>query len=371
MIKFIAEDQSLQDIQIGDIIAYVQKSGWSLRNYPNSRLILFEGSKDDKGKPLVLTLPANKDFLDSNKIIANAINLLAAIEHTSPQAIIQKIRSSNRDTIYIRILLPSETVPSLDAASHVINGLRNLVVYSACMEREPRRYFGRPFKEGQQQVEHFLFGHTFQGSFGFTVESPVEYPVVDLWGNSYRPIPRRVIERITRGLLFLKSAEQKQKSEEISQHFESGLNANMCNAIIEMLKDKENIKVEYSVHWSSQLEPSPDIADIDPILLGGEATYYLQEAARHMEEFDNTDAEGVSAVQGRIIELTSDSQSNGTVEISMEGIGKVRFSLGSEEYQKACNAHRDRRSVSAKGKLTKKRKKGSWILVGPSDFKVD
>lgn len=371
MMRSMSENLPLDILSLDDFIAYLKKTGWKRVQYLDDRMIVFANPVNDVERPVLVALPASRTLSDFYRRLEDAVNRLAEVEQTSPDNIIQRIQSAGNDTIYMRLSLPPYSFPSLEVIFHFLQGLRNLVVYSACMEREKRHYFEQPFKEGREQAQHFQFGQTFRGSFGFTIESPVEPQSVDLWGNAYPPLQRRVIERITRGLLSLKRAEQKHSSEEISQNFESGLNANMCNAVIDMLKEIENIEVEYSVRWSPRLEPSPDIAEIDPILLGRAATYYLQEAASHMEEIAYTGFEGVRTVRGRIIELTSDSQSKGTVEISAEGIGKVRFSLGLKEYQIACNAHRDRRTVSAKGTLTREKRRGPWTLVSPSDFKVD
>ena len=378
MIKIIAEDSSLQDIHINDITRYLEKTGWKRREYPDKRLIMFDGPNDDKGKPIILALPENKEFLDSRELIANAINLLVAIERTTPQRILQKIRSLNRDTICVHILLSSGSVPSLDASAHMIHGLRNLVAYSACMEREPRRYFEHPFKEGKQQTQHFLFGHTFPGSFGFTIESPIEdfqRSISGFASYSDLPLARRVIERITRGFLFVQEAVKTQDSAKISINYERGLNANMCSAILDMFKGLQETEIEFSVTWSSWLEPWDDIAGISSIRLQGNISPYLEEAAQYLEEIYRAQEGNViedSTVQGEIQELVSKNQTNRAIIVLSERHGRIRFSIGSEsEWDKmACNAYRDRRSISIRGTLIRK-KRGPWTLVNPRDLKVE
>ncbi len=400
MINILAEDPSLQNLSIDNISTYLQHMGWKQRKYPDSRLIFFDGPKDDRGKSIVLTLPTDKSFHDSNELIARAINLLAAVERTSPPQIIQQIRVPHQDSIYVRMLLSEGITPSLDATSHIIHGLRNLVVYSACMEREPRRYFEQSFREGRQQAQHFRFGHTFQGSFGFTVESAIVdtlwYPVDESNrdGNIYLPFERRVIERIARGFLLVREAIQRKDSAIISKNYERGLNANMCNALAEMFKATDNTTIEFSIAWSSKLKPSQDIFAIDSIQLPGNVSRYLEEAAQYLEAIHKAEEgntiEGAAqylkaihkaeegntieatTVKGTIQGLSSDGHMNRTAQVFSEGYGKVLISIvpNSEWDKVVCDAYRDRKSISVKGTLIRKGK-GAWTLAHPRDLIVE
>jgi hypothetical protein len=378
MINVAAEGLSLQDINIDDISIYLQNTGWKRREYPESRVIFFDGPQDDKGKSIVLTLPIHKNFQDSNELIARAINLLAAIEHVSLKQIIQQIRSPYQDTLYIRILLSESISPSLEAISHFIHGLRNLVAYSACMEREPRKYFEHPFREAKQQAQHFRFGHTFQGSFGFTIESQV-VDTESLWSllneGTYLPLERRVIERIARGFLFALEAMRTKDATIISKNYEAGLNANMCNALAEMLKETGDTEIEFSIIWSSWLKPSSDIAAIDSIRLQSNVHTYLEEAAQYLEavhKADETNLIESAAVKGAIQELASAGPTNRTAKVLSEAYGKVLISIISEsEWDKiVCDAYRDKRPISVKGTLARK-KRGTWTLVHPRDLIVE
>lgn len=131
------------------------------------------------------------------------------------------------------MLISSDATPSLESAFYIIQGLRHLIMYSACMEKDPRRYFEQPLSVGRQQVQRCLFGHTFHGSFGYTIESPITAPsqLHYPYGKSSQvqiPIERKVVERITRGFLNVQKAARRQNPEEISHNYEFGLNANMC-----------------------------------------------------------------------------------------------------------------------------------------------
>jgi len=384
MMKIIAEDLRLHNLRVDDVISYLQETGWHRVKHPNDRLILFEGPKDDDGKPIILILPAHNWFSDSDEGIANAINLLSAVEQTSPYNIIQKIQSLDRDTVKIRMVLPPNSAPSLEVASQVVQGLRDLIAFSACMEKEQKRYFERTLSIGKEQIQHFRFGHTFPGSFGFTIESPISKPPQifqpALVGSeeSHPPIPveRRVVERITRGLLTVQEAERKQNSEEISQRFEIGLNANMCGALLNMARGTPDIEFEYTVIWSPRWKPSQDVIEPGPIRLQGNAYRYLDEAARLLhpaleiahepEEIDHIQE---ITIQGKIVALNSARPDDRTVTVLWKGQGRIRISLALEDYQTACNAHRDGYKISITGTLIRKNR-GTWTLTNPHDLNV-
>jgi hypothetical protein len=381
MVKIIAEDMILQEIDVEDVLAFLRTTSWRQIEYSNTRLTVFEGPKDDNGRPIILSLPTSNEFIDARERIADAINLLAASERTTPYSIIQKIRSVNRDIIQLRMLISTDAAPSLESAYYIIQGLRHLIMYSACMEKDPRRYFEQPLAIGTEQVRRCRFGHTFHGSFGYTIETPISAPsqLRDSHGrpNQLRiPVERKVVERITRGFLNIQRAVRKEDPAEISRNYDSGLNANMCSALLGMSRGMHGMEMEYSVVWSPRYELSPDLIKIEPIRLEENAYRYLEEATYLIKEsigepIQNALIEEVdvtSQIQGPVIKLSSIAKSDHTITVSWGG-GAVQISLNQADYQKACDAHRDGLPISVSGKLKVNGKK-SWILLNPTNFIV-
>ena len=366
MIKSIPANIGEYNLSLDDVISYLTATGWKFVKNLDGRLLVYTGPENDIGKPALVTLPAKVTFSDFNSRLAEAIRRVSDVEQSTVDAVIERILAEGSDIIYIRLLLPPRSLPSLQVTSRFFQGLRNLVAYSACMEQEPRRYFEQPFAEGKRQAQHFQFAHTYQGSFGFTFESPIERELFT--DNPYPPIHRRLLERITYGLSFVERAVSHQDFSEISENYTQGLNANMCKAVVEMLEDIGDNQIEYSVHWSPRLRPLDEkIAAIQPILFGRDALPYLEKAAKYLEETVDKDLLGERTIEGRITELKSTSEEGGMVTLAAEGIGKVNFSLGSEEYSFACNAHRDGNFIVVGGTLTRPRRR--LILESPHDLR--
>ena len=240
------------------------------------------------------------------------------------------------------------------------------------MEREEQPYFVQPYHEGREQTEHFQLAHTYQGSFGFTIESQVpEIHQQPIWaGYESLPLSRRVLERITRGFLFTQQAERRENTDEITANFKQGFNGNMCKAVVEMLEDMRGGEVTYGVHWSTYLQASKDVAVFEPIVLGENTVYYLQNAAAYLEKTGQQDLRGERTIEGQVISLGYDGRGDHKVTMIAEGVGRVEFVLNEDPYQVAGQAHLAGQTVKVTGKLLRRRRREFFILTSPRDFQV-
>ena len=97
---------------------------------------------------------------------------------------------------------------------------------------------------------------------------------------------------------------------------------------------------------------APDylINDKRPVVLERATSHYLQEAAQYLERTADKDLEEDRTLEGLIISLSSEKSNEKIITISTEEWGKVSFSVKSDEYTAACNAHREGHVISIKGK---------------------
>jgi hypothetical protein len=365
-----ASDQFSFDAQsLRSITDYLRATGWTRIKYQNRRLAVYEKELQAGDPPAIVALPERSTFSDFSTRMVEAVQRLAEVEETSPQDMYQRIRSTGQDSIFLRLQLPSNmTLPSLEVTAGFLHGVRDLVAYAACMEQEARPYFTQPFRIGREQAERCLFDHTFQGSFGFTIKSPLP-PIEQLHlAGAGGLIGRGVVQRITRGLRSVQSAKEKQKSEEISEQYQTGLNGNMCKAVLDMLEELPDTSLEYSVRWSVSLPPAQDVAQFTPIVLDKEASYYLRDAAKYLETTE-PDLEYDKTIEGKVISLNAEKPSERQVTLLADGYGKVSFLLDTEDYVLACDAHRDNRLVTVTGTLQRTSKAGElWTLMSPRAF---
>lgn len=371
--QFTFDAQSLRSIT-----DYLRATGWQRIRYQNRRLAVYTKELQLGASPVLVALPERTSYSDFSTRMAEAVQQLADVEETSPGEMYQRIQSAGQDSIFLRFQLPADrSVPSVEVTASFLDGVCELIVYAACMQqdadtgREAKRYFTQPYRIGREQAERCLFDHTFYGSFGFTIRSPLpsfeEIPLSHVRDR----IGRGVVERITRGLMSVQSAREEDTSQTIIEQYQTGLNGNMCKAVLKMLEKLPDITLEYSVRWSLSLPPAQDVAHFRPILLNREAIYYLQDAARYLET-SALEVEENKTIVGKVMSLSAENPAEREVTMLADGYGKVSFLLDGENYVRACDAHRDSTSVRVTGALRRKSKGGKlWTLLSPRDFAVE
>ncbi len=377
-------DPLFQNLRVEDLTAYRRKSGWKRTPHPNDRILVFTGGSDDQGHPLEMILPQRNDYADSPLRLAEAINLLAAVETRTPHVVVQAIQALDHDVLRMRIVnyLAAGGSLSLELAVKLIQGLRNLLSYAACVEEDPKPYFAKATGTGKRYVDRCRFGHTFAGSFGFTIESPIPPTANGLLPGIevVAPFERRVMERTVRGLLSAQEAVLSGDVAILTRSYKEGLNANMCEVLLEMGEDMQETELEYSVLWSPQWKAPTSVKATGTVRIERKTYQYLEAAVRELRTVDHSLK---THVQGRIVQLRSetapleeeeeDTGRERTVTILWEdGQGRqmrLRVFLDPPEYRAACDAHKEGRTVSVKGTLEKVGK--FWTLMAPQDFKAE
>jgi hypothetical protein len=86
--------QLLKDAQlsVSNMASYLIQHGWQQLPNRNDRVMIFQGINDDLGNPILLTLPRNDGFGDALRRLAEAINLVAAVEDRSPESVLLDVR---------------------------------------------------------------------------------------------------------------------------------------------------------------------------------------------------------------------------------------------------------------------------------------
>jgi hypothetical protein len=97
MAEQILSDRSHENpIQIDNFVAYLHQHGWQKIDHPNTRFLVFQGVNDDRGYPIQIVLPSQNNFEDSDRLLAKAVNLLAAIEDRSTQETIDLLNGETQ-----------------------------------------------------------------------------------------------------------------------------------------------------------------------------------------------------------------------------------------------------------------------------------
>lgn len=360
-----------------DVQRYLTIENWDVLD-KTSKAIVYSGPATDSGSSIVLRLPTSEQNMDYYERISDFINLIAAIKNTDQQQIIRQISMMNHDILRVRVLNPGDfnfSIP-LDVAALEIEALKTLFVYAASSEVKPRPFFDRPLSNGVKYANQCQFGHTFEGSFGFTINTPINLPdkiQMSLFDQSIEiPFERKVTERIIQGFINIDKAIETQDIDVIVDNFENGLNSKMCEALIDLSIDKSK-QIEFAIKWSPRLVPSKQIRHFTKITLE-EPVFEVIEAAADKLKFIEPFKE---VIIGPIVTLHSNKEPfcneefTRTATIKHEFGGRrieVKLELNKSGYEVAYNAHGKGKAVHVEGKLFKKG--STWRMIDISDIKI-
>lgn len=359
---------------------YLLQSGWLKIEHPNRRLDLFESSPDETGDFGSISLPSSAEMLDARALIENSIKILSDVQKIDPSKLRRDLYGNAGDAIRARLFKPSghENSLPLRVATEVLTGLKDLLSYSAYTQSIPKPYFDRVGPVGGQFVNSCVFAHTFEGSFGISIECPFtetqEFPTLDL--PSTPPQARSALERLAKGFIDLREALQTDSIDPIVDDYEKGFNANICRKLADVYEAADGRNIEYDFLWSFTLKSKLE-NHWKPITFTDRAYHMSLSAAKTL---DKAEVFPLTTIFGRIVSLRSEKPPTQTDEIFSERyitmqwerekgqIPNIRINLSHQEYSAACDAHKDGRRISVTG--VPEKNGPFWKLRTPSKFTV-
>ncbi|MBY2914669.1 hypothetical protein [Rhizobium leguminosarum] len=357
------------------LFRYLANNGWKVDPAKNSirRAWLPEDGENESVEIFI------SESSRQNRDVFFAINTLSQLYDEPSDHLISDIRSLAYDVITSKI--PSEYVRNdsieLRIASQYIEKMKVFLASSATTEISGERAYKRVLKEAVEYSEKCRFGHTFKGSFGFQIESPVglnDEPTM-LGVDQVVPFERRVIERVANGLSSFETAVKESDAGIIVAQAD-GFSSNMCDAIIDIIEDIEVSKIEVAIAFSPEWRSAKSAAKKEYTIEYAHLDL-LREASKAMRvEEKPRDAH----VVGRIKKLQADgnpadlAEENAKRQIEVSWINEenqllnVQLLLSPEAYLAAVDAHKNGKIVSATGTL--ERKGRSWRLTDIKAFSI-
>jgi hypothetical protein len=358
---------------------YLRANGWRLvQTSPSGRelFLLSESGLDE----LEALLPATDIEVDAERRVAFVIETLSQLENTTPEWMANRIRSIGWDVIKAR--LPDHVVfrdsVKLRVAENFLRHARKLLQVTAATEINPLPYVQTLSEQALEYADSCRFGHTFKGSFGFTLESYVGPHTKSLTDDTPLPFERLVVQRLGTGMKILEKATELDSPEVVAENYLFGFNADMCDNLVQMIEATDSESVTFSFSLSPEWQ-SPDFSAAPTIDIRPRALEIARRASKQLRG-DPRKASDPVTVTGHVIRLASkdnpaDLESlEGTREIGIlwedeaRGDLTVRVLLAPRDYLSAIEAHRNGRSVSVSGNLVKAGR--LWTLRMPRDFKV-
>jgi hypothetical protein len=179
-------------IPLGSLKRYLEAAGWHRRTLPNGTN-LFSSAEDED---IEIVLPATSQSRDTPERILDAVETLRALEGRTVDEVAAAIRSVSYDLVRTR--LPDSAIRHdtirLDVAKEFVRRMTQVLANSAHAELHNGPYAERLSTTATDYANECRFGHTFRGSFGFTVESQVGPKSVEIGKvEPTAPLPRRAV----------------------------------------------------------------------------------------------------------------------------------------------------------------------------------
>jgi hypothetical protein len=362
------------NIRYNLIPIYLHYTGWSKVKEKNGRMLY----QYNKRNQITLMVP-NPDSGDFQLRIRDMIRVLEAVEKRHYEEIIESVNNVKKDIWKISIAKGSNIDSlSIDVLEKVIKSIKGLIEYSASAEQIAKPYFEQSLSTGKTYSKKCRIGQTFRGSYGITMEIPIEEPAVSSENVSdktdYTPIGRKITERIFKSLRLV---EQENEIVDITPIYEESINGNICLALKTLLElsegDIENV-VCLSPIWEA-----PDEMKNNPIVCIKHSNIsYLDEVYEKM--FQQNELINNCTILGTIIELKHifDEEDDSDYNIIISGThndgNKFDFhvALNKEDYLKACRIHAEsvavkkEKIIELSGKLRRTKKK--WYVDSYFNF---
>jgi hypothetical protein len=374
MTQLHPDDPRLRIITPGQVTQFLLRMGWLRIDSPNDRLYAFQGPPDDSGHPLEATLPKRIDYRDFFPRLADLFASLSVVSGREVDDIVRQVARINRDVLRSRVIsVGGADLNSigLAAAAEYVSNLRTLMSYAATVENNPRPYFGKASSVGMEFAQECRFGHTFRSSFGFLVETA---PLPDMAvqnGEEFgtATFPRRVMERLARGFNAVSKGVRSEDLDAVAVGYQDGLNANLCEKVVEMSALGSRTAVEFFVAFGGTQLSRLEAASA-PLILDEATVEYLEVAARRLRSIATPERR---TIRGKVVELRSnfgltvdetDAEYKAVMLWASEGV-RVRMRLSSEQYVVVLDAHKAGRDIMVTGLLEKVGKRWSLSDPGP------
>lgn len=200
---------------------FLLRKGWCEREHRNRNLLLMHGVVSGSQQEASLVLPNDSTMDDYRARLRDALRNMSQAFSQSIPTLVDAILHWDRDIYRIRLQnAPNhEQLLPFESAAQVIAKYRDFIAFAAATQASPRRFFAKLTGAGSEFVKSCYFGHTFVGSFGLTIECPINL-------SRQLPLPglpqpltfnRSVTERVARGFLSMQQAVEREDPEVIVQ----------------------------------------------------------------------------------------------------------------------------------------------------------
>lgn len=355
----------IEQVNLQHLKNYLKDRGWEEERFGRVEVLKFRSPQPiQENQYLEVLIPSKRELIDYNRVVEIAVDCISAFEERDFEDVLSQILVFG-DLLKVRIPTPKTKIGSIPIKQGIslYKRVYDLLVYSTCAELDLQKSVSRMFPDAMKSVETYRIGQSQYGSFVANIHCQLERPKIpqmDLQGNvTSAPFGRGAILRVIRGTMNVEDSILEESSDPIIDNYSTGLNANMCDTLLDII----DIGIGNDLNISVNLEPMwPIPSDIHTdISLQPSAKGYLIEAAEILK--GDTHKEKRELV-GYVFQLRKKpSEKENVVRIvTLEEGGAIPITIKPDDdsYRLAIDAHKNSKMIRVTGILEKRGR--TWYL---------
>lgn len=359
-----------------DVSSYLRLHGWKQVDLDPDRFATWIKPNSVRGDFEVL-LPLATTFRDFSLRVRELLDTLCAEEQRPAEEIVEDLTSPHSDVVRARLAPDGSldgTLP-LDSGAGVFQQMRDLMLAAACAAWTPRSVFAkRKPDQAMQFLRDARIGQTRRGSYVVTVLSPVPPALTTnghLFDDGAEPFSRKATRTLATALnATVRGVEQAAatgKLDALTQAVESGVSANLCDAILGMNRSGGDEGIEFSFSWAASREAPTNLPT--KLRLSADAMPYLDEVSRCFRQTAEIEGVEVLGLVQKLERVEGENAAKVTVLGTVDGNRRtVHAELTGADHSLAIRAYENRLPIACTGELVREGK--SHRLKNPRGLRL-
>ncbi len=337
--------------------SYLSYSGWVADGVINDVAQIWH-RQEKEFESFEIVQPITKDIKDYNQRVYDLIEVLAELEKRSISGVINDLSNFFADVIKVRVIhedVKEGSIPLNDGVL-LFEKAKELMVSAVKSTYSKRKYFGggKPSDEIFDFLQKMRLGQTEHGSYVVNLIAPITYKEEQQEELVKNSVTRAITENLSRSLTAIDRSIEEYKSTQIMSSFdsavESGVSANLCDALIGISGELKNRDVRVSISLSGAEENLREIKQDHAF--DSSAIPYLQIASDYYKEYYVLYDQVVSGLVTKLSHEENEEIGVIYISASIHGDEKsVKIELPIESYWQAHSAHKKLLLIECLGEL--------------------
>ena len=362
--------ESLKGISPQAIDRYLSLCGWERDfSFQNRKIWRYSHKSESEVQLLV---PARDDLPDYLLRVEQVISILGEIFEKPEVEIVNDLFTTYSDRLEFRVISPFAEAGKLplDYATECIEGIKNLILYSACAVHDAKPICLKASNKAKETLNRFELGQTGIGSFVINIDAKVASEDDDHIGRLGEPSStdeHKVVERISTAIQQVKKITEGAKISDIAvAASKDGITANMCESFLKLKPPHDPCtELETTICYASAIT---DQIGVKKTVKFSDYHFSI------IQEIANIYRNNILVEDMVLFGLINKMQRNNEERIisiecrTDDGKRLVQATLTEEQHELACDAYKAARMVRISGVVDKSKK--IWTMEDLSLFEI-